>query len=73
MKEDFIVDEVTINEDSISIESGKTGFGLSLKYGVIPKVGDTITLHTTDVTQIIGMDLNGKQIFRKTDGEKLPS
>lgn len=67
MKEDYIVDEVTINESSVSIESGKTGFGLSLEYGTIPKVGDTITLYTTDVTRIMGMDLNGKQIFRKTD------
>lgn len=67
MKEDFIVEEVTNHGDSISIESGKTGFGLSLEYGVIPKVGDTITLYTTDVTRIMGMDLNGKQIFRKTD------
>jgi len=53
---------------SISTESG-TGFGLDTKYGVVPEVGDTITLYTVGSSfgTVRGMDLNGVPIFYKTD------
>lgn len=63
-----------VEEDSkdwyfISIDS--RGCGLEKKYGVVPKAGDSLTIHTKGGAfgTIRGMDLNGKKIFYKTDEE----
>lgn len=54
---------------SISIEG--LCCGLKKEYGVKPKVGDHLTLHTKGdrFGTIRGIDLNGKQIFWKTEEE----
>lgn len=66
--EDYIVESVSVSDDFISISTtSSTGFGLDTKYGVLPEVGDTITLYTKNYSLIRGMDLNGVEIFYKTD------
>jgi hypothetical protein len=69
-QETVVVSEVSESEDyySISTEQG-TGFGFEKKYGVVPKKGDTITLHTKNWSIIRGMDLNGVKVFYKTDAD----
>ena len=54
------------NYFSISLEDC-TGFGLDAKYGVEPKVGDTVKLHTYGGFNIRGVDINDIVVFYKTD------
>ena len=68
-KEKGKVTEVTKQDDYYYINMGSVGFGLEVKYGVEPKVGDEMTLHTHGGCSIRGMDLNGKKIFYKTDAQ----
>lgn len=58
-------------EDWFEISQDGMCCGLKKKYGVIPKVGDRLTVHTKCGTfwTIRGMDLNGNRIFWKTDEE----
>lgn len=51
---------------SITLENG-WGFGLDPKYNYIPKIGDIIKLHTINVTTIRGLDVNGINIYYKSD------
>ena len=53
---------------SITLENG-WGFGLNPIYNYIPKIGDVIKLHTINVTTIRGLDVNGKNIYYKSDEE----
>ncbi len=72
MNVDVIIKEVSnISEEKFSITAedpthGIMHFGLDKKYGT-PKAGDTITLHYLphSCSRIIGMDLNGKPLYRK--------
>lgn len=68
--ENLVVESVTDSKDwySISTEDG-TGFGLEKKYGVKPKKGDKITLHTYGGSGIRGMDINGEKIYYKSDAQ----
>ena len=65
------ITEVTDGKEMISISTGGMCCGLYKKYGVMPKVGDELTVHTKGGSfgTIRGMDLNGKKIFWKTDDE----
>lgn len=65
------ITEVTDGKEMISISTGAICCGLYKKYGVMPKVGDELTVHTKGGSfgTIRGMDLNGKKIFYKTDEE----
>ena len=46
-----------------------TGFSLSKKYGVVPRVGDQITLYTEGLSLIRGVDINGEEVFFKSSVE----
>lgn len=46
---------------------GSTGFFFDSKYGVVPMVGDDITVYTKNFSTIRGVDINGKRIFYKSD------
>ena len=63
------VTEVTESEDYYSISQDGMCCGLKKEYGVKPVIGDKLTVHTKGGAfgTIRGMDLNGKQIFWKTD------
>lgn len=63
------ITEVTIGKKWHSISMDGTCCGMKASYGVIPKVGDELTVHTKGGSfgTIRGMDLNGKKIFWKTD------
>lgn len=65
------ITEVTNGEEMLSISCGGICCGLYKKYGVTPKVGDELTVHTKGGAfgTIRGMDLNGHRIFWKTDDE----
>lgn len=54
------------NYYTISLENS-SGFGLNIKYGYGPKVGDTIELFTVNGSEIRGIFANGKGIFYKSD------
>lgn len=62
---------VTDGKEMLSISCGGLCCGLYKKYGVTPKVGDELTVHTKGSAfgTIRGMDLNGHKIFWKTDEE----
>jgi hypothetical protein len=68
-EEELIITAVTPDKDGkwISISAGSCGFGLETKYNVVPKVGDTIILHTVGWSLIRGITLNGTLIYYKTD------
>lgn len=65
------ITEVTDGKEMMTISTGGMCCGLYKKYGVTPKVGDELTVHTKGGSfgTIRGMDLNGKKIFWKTDKE----
>lgn len=65
------ITDVQESEDWFEISQDGMCCGLKKKYGVTPKVGDKLTVHTKGGTfgTIRGMDLNGKRIFWKTDEE----
>lgn len=62
------IKEVHDSEDyySIHTEDGM-GFGLEKKYGVVPKEGDTVEVHSVNGSTIRAVDINGKRVFYKTD------
>lgn len=66
--ENGIIKSVTESKDfyDIVLESGVC-FGLSAEYGVAPKKGDEVTLHTKNWSNIRGLDLNGQKVFYKSD------
>jgi hypothetical protein len=66
-KEDFEVQDVLALDDWVTISSGITEFGFSKSYGIIPKVGDIATLYTIDVSVILGVDINGKNVFMRNE------
>jgi len=68
-QETNLITKVTESEDWYSISQGGLCCGLKKSYGVKPKVGDKLTVHTKGGSfgTIRGMDLNGKKIFWKTD------
>ena len=65
------ITEVTIGKEWHSISMDGMCCGMKASYGVTPKVGDDLTVHTKGGSfgTIRGMDLNGKKIFWKTDEE----
>jgi len=65
--DDYVITKVTDSDDCYTIMSDSNGFVLYKKYNVVPKVGDTITLHCKGFAHIRGMDINGTKIFYKTD------
>lgn len=44
-------------------------FGLDKKYGFTPKVGDKIQFRTRGVTYILGVKINGAEVFNRSDEE----
>ena len=68
-QETNVITEVTESEDYYSISQDGKCCGLKKEYGVKPKVGDKLTVHTKGGSfgTIRGMDLNGNKIFWKTD------
>ncbi len=68
-QETNVITEVTESKDYFSISQGGMCCGLKKEYGVKPKVGDKLTVHTkgSSFGTIRGMYLNGKKIFWKTD------
>lgn len=65
-----IIGKVIEDETRFYIDiEGSWSFGLSKEYGAKPKAGDAITLHIVNVSTIRGVDLNGIQVFYKTDAE----
>jgi hypothetical protein len=68
-QETRIITDVTESEDYYSITCGGVVCGLRKEYGVVPKVGDKLTVHTKDgkFGTIRGMALNGELIFWKTN------
>jgi len=65
------ITDVRESEDWFEISQDGMCCGLKKKYGVTPKIGDKLTVHTKGGTfgTIRGMDLNGNRIFWKTDEE----
>lgn len=70
-QETNVITKVTEYENWYEISQDGTCCGIKKEYGVIPKVGDKLTVHTKGGAfgTIRGMDLNGKKIFWKTDEE----
>lgn len=67
---DMTVKKVEEHDTGYSITTtDSTGFMLKKKWGVVPKEGDTVTLHCHQGTSIRGMDWNGVKLFYKTDAE----
>lgn len=65
------ITNVRESEDWYEISQDSMCCGLKKSYGVVPKVGDKLTVHTKGGAfgTIRGMDLNGNKIFWKTDEE----
>lgn len=68
-KETREITDVTDGNNYYSISMDETCCGLDKSYGVKPKIGDELTVHTKGSAfgTIRGMDLNGKKIFYKSD------
>jgi hypothetical protein len=64
-----IITEVTKSDDGYYVLRGGIGCFLDSKYGIEPKVGQMLTVHTKGgpFGEIRGMDLDGERIFWKTD------
>jgi len=69
MADTSVIKEVTDADDEhydILTEDSK-GFYFEKKYGVIPKVGDKITIYSVRGSTIRGIDINDSVVFFKTD------
>lgn len=64
-KESGAITEVSESDNYFTVHRGSTVCGLKKKYGVVPKVGDLLTVHTKGgpFGSIVGMDLNGVPVF----------
>lgn len=71
MSETMKITEVTESDEWYYLMCDGTGTGLKKKHGLIPSVGDELTIHYVNgpFTQIRGMDVNGVRAFYKTDEE----
>jgi hypothetical protein len=67
MAETGIIKEVVEEEDGYSVGLPGSGFFLNKEWGVIPKVGDKITLHLHQGSLIRGVFLNDRKVFYKSD------
>ena len=56
--------------DYYGLSANSSGFTLSHKHGVVPKVGDVVTLYLHQGSMIHGFDLNGEPIYYKTGAER---
>lgn len=65
--EEEAITEISASDDWYSIRCGSTGFGLKKSYGVVPKVGDKVSLATINFSLIRGMKINGEIVFFTTD------
>ena len=66
--EEMIITKVTEHENGWSIRTDQgTGFGLDKKYGVEPKVGQTVTIECVGGSLVRGIVLDGQRVFYKTD------
>lgn len=63
------ITKIEETESSYYLSRGIMVCGLSKSYGIIPKVGDMLTVHTkgSSFGAIRGMDLNGETVFYKSD------
>ncbi len=64
-----IVTRVTKNGEYYFVEFDGSGFGLEAKYGVEPKLGDEVILHTVNGSMVRGVEINGSKVFYKTDAD----
>jgi len=73
MKDHIETNEITSVSESdewFSVRCGSLGLGVKKKYGITPKIGDTITIYSKNIFGIIrGIDINGQSLFYKTDEE----
>lgn len=68
--ENYTIKEIHEHDDSWSISTKEdTGFMIKKKWGLEPEVGDIVTLYTQGLSFIRGIDLNGQQVFYKTDAQ----
>lgn len=66
--EETAITEVTEGDTHWYIRTAdSSGFGLDKKYGVEPKVGQTITVECVQGSLIRGVVLDGRRVFYKTD------
>ena len=64
------ITDVSESNGWYSVRCGSMGTGVNSKYGVIPKVGDIMTVHSTTMFGTIrGIEINGKMLFFKSDQE----
>jgi hypothetical protein len=70
-QETNVITEVTEGKNTHTISMNGLCCGINTSYGILPKVGDKLTVHTKGGAfgTIRGMDLNGEKIFWKTDEE----
>lgn len=69
MKEKGTITEVEDSEKYHYIRTGSSGFGLDKKYGVVPKVGDTVEVELVRGSTVRGVKLNGVEVFYKTESQ----
>jgi hypothetical protein len=62
----YTITSIDEGKKSFSISAGGMGFSMSKLYGVIPKVGQTVTLYTFQGCSIRGIDLDGQPVFFKS-------
>lgn len=73
MKENLVVTDVFDDEKMFHIETEEgIVFGLEKRFlnGVVPKVGDKINLHLELLSRIVGVDINGEEIYYLTHEQR---
>jgi hypothetical protein len=66
----LVVTQVRDSSDGwFEVLCGSTCFWLEKKYGVMPRIGDVVSLYTVKCSIIRGIDLNGRALFYRTDIE----
>jgi len=63
MKEKGIITEVGNGKEYYFIRTDSSGFGLDKKYGVVPKVGDTVEVELIRGSTVRGVTLNGIEVY----------
>ena len=73
MTQKVIISEVQVCTENYVVRYGDIGVLLKKKYGVVPKVGDELTIYTLGDCilggLVRGLTINKKRIFFKTDAQ----
>lgn len=70
-REDVMIEEVSDDGHGYGIHTDKGTFFLSKDYGISPQRGDNMAVFMSSTNYVVGMEINGREIYHKNEQEFL--